>query len=272
MLESSRVITSPEPFTPDERAALAPYFTNLDSHVFALTNLPETVKGALFARYSRSAKSLRRLFLDEFAGNLAGDPGRTPSTGRRRARREALRAGLQRVRRRLGRAARRRAHRLRGRVEHPDEGARVGPPDGLPRAVDAVRALHRQARTAAGAITCRPKLGRARCASATSTTMDAAFETYARWIDGDAGRTSRARYPQSAAGLRRRAPRGDPRQGARHAARHAAGGDAVERRHLRHRPGLRGAAAPHARAPARRSPALRATRCWPSCARSSPRS
>jgi thymidylate synthase ThyX len=39
--------------------------------VFALTNLPETVKGALFARYSRSAKSLRRLFLDEFAGDVA---------------------------------------------------------------------------------------------------------------------------------------------------------------------------------------------------------
>jgi thymidylate synthase ThyX len=43
----------------------------VDRHVFALTNLPETVKGALFARYSRSAKSLRRLFLDEFAGDLA---------------------------------------------------------------------------------------------------------------------------------------------------------------------------------------------------------
>jgi thymidylate synthase ThyX len=49
-----------------ERAALAPYFTNLDGPVFALTNLPEVVKGALFARYSRSSKSLRRLFLDEF--------------------------------------------------------------------------------------------------------------------------------------------------------------------------------------------------------------
>ncbi len=56
-----------EEFTADERARLAPYFTNLDGHVFALTNLPETVKGALFARYSRSAKSLRRLFLDEFS-------------------------------------------------------------------------------------------------------------------------------------------------------------------------------------------------------------
>jgi thymidylate synthase ThyX len=53
-------------FTQEERAALSPYFTNLDGPVFALVNLPEVVKGALFARYSRSPKSLRRLFLDEF--------------------------------------------------------------------------------------------------------------------------------------------------------------------------------------------------------------
>jgi thymidylate synthase ThyX len=63
----------PEAFTSDERARLAPYFTNLDGHIFALTNLPETVKGALFARYSRSAKSLRRLFLDEFAEKVTSD-------------------------------------------------------------------------------------------------------------------------------------------------------------------------------------------------------
>jgi len=55
-----------EEFTPAERAVLAPHFTNLDAPVFALVNLPESVKGALFARYSRSPKSLRRLFLDEF--------------------------------------------------------------------------------------------------------------------------------------------------------------------------------------------------------------
>jgi thymidylate synthase ThyX len=55
-----------EQFTDEERGLLAPYFTNLDSPVFALVNLPEVTKGALFARYSRSAKSLRRLFLDEF--------------------------------------------------------------------------------------------------------------------------------------------------------------------------------------------------------------
>ncbi len=59
-----------ETFTPAEAVILRRYFTNLDLPVFALTNLPEVVKGALFARYSRSAKSLRRLFLDEFVGEL----------------------------------------------------------------------------------------------------------------------------------------------------------------------------------------------------------
>jgi len=59
-----------EEFTEAEQARLAPYFTNLHRPVFALRNLPETVKGALFARYSRSGKTLRRLFLDEFADQV----------------------------------------------------------------------------------------------------------------------------------------------------------------------------------------------------------
>ena len=59
-----------EDFTEAEVAILRRYFTNLDGPVFALVNLPEVVKGALFARYSRSSKSLRRLFLDEFVGDL----------------------------------------------------------------------------------------------------------------------------------------------------------------------------------------------------------
>src|SRR5580698_9493711 len=64
-----------EEFTDAEVAVLRRYFTNLEGPVFALVNLPEVVKGALFARYSRSSKSLRRLFLDEFVGDLdlAGD-------------------------------------------------------------------------------------------------------------------------------------------------------------------------------------------------------
>ena len=67
-----------ETFTAEEAEVLRRYVTNLDGPVFALVNLPEVVKGALFARYSRSAKSLRRLFLDEFVGDL-------DISGRRRA-------------------------------------------------------------------------------------------------------------------------------------------------------------------------------------------
>ncbi|MEO8092340.1 MAG: FAD-dependent thymidylate synthase [bacterium] len=59
-----------ESFTDAERQALAPHFTNLDGPVFGLVNLPETVKGALFARYSRYPGSLRRLYLDEFASEV----------------------------------------------------------------------------------------------------------------------------------------------------------------------------------------------------------
>jgi len=63
-----------EPFSTAETAILSRYFTNVDRPIFALINLPETVKGALFARYSRSAKPLRRLFLDEFAEDLGNAP------------------------------------------------------------------------------------------------------------------------------------------------------------------------------------------------------
>src|SRR5438552_3556293 len=62
-----------ETFSPEEQAILQPYFTNLDRPIFVLKNLPEVIKGALFSRYSRSNKSLRRLLLDEFI--------RAPETG-----------------------------------------------------------------------------------------------------------------------------------------------------------------------------------------------
>ena len=76
-----------EEFTPEEADVLRRYFTNLDGPVFALVNLPEVVKGALFARYSRSPKSLRRLFLDEFVGDLdiTGDQSVDATVGLRRA-------------------------------------------------------------------------------------------------------------------------------------------------------------------------------------------
>src|SRR5206468_7895770 len=55
-------------FTPDEQKSLIPFFTNLERSVFGL-KLPQEVAGALFSRYSRSTKSLRRTFLDEFLGD-----------------------------------------------------------------------------------------------------------------------------------------------------------------------------------------------------------
>jgi thymidylate synthase ThyX len=60
-----------EQFSAEERAILAPHFTNLDRPVFGLVNLPETVKGALFARYSRYSGTVRRLYLEEFAADAA---------------------------------------------------------------------------------------------------------------------------------------------------------------------------------------------------------
>jgi thymidylate synthase ThyX len=76
-----------ETWTDAEEDILCRYFTNLEGPVFALVNLPEVVKGALFARYSRSAKSLRRLFLDEFVGDLdmSGDHGVDATVGLARA-------------------------------------------------------------------------------------------------------------------------------------------------------------------------------------------
>ena len=58
-----------EQFSSTEQQQLAPFFTNLTDPVFGL-KLPQEVAGALFSRYSRSNKSLRRIFLDEFLGNF----------------------------------------------------------------------------------------------------------------------------------------------------------------------------------------------------------
>src|SRR5579862_4703445 len=76
-----------EEWTAEEADVLRRYFTNLEGPVFALVNLPEVVKGALFARYSRSSKSLRRLFLDEFVGDLdvSGDHSVDATVGLARA-------------------------------------------------------------------------------------------------------------------------------------------------------------------------------------------
>ena len=55
-------------FTTEEQKRLIGFFTNLERPIFGL-KLPQEVAGALFSRYSRSSKSLRRTFLDEFLGD-----------------------------------------------------------------------------------------------------------------------------------------------------------------------------------------------------------
>jgi thymidylate synthase ThyX len=73
-----------EAFSSAEEQILARHFSNTDEPVFVLTGLPEMVKGALFARYSRSPKTLRRLFLDEFQDGIEAAIS-APSVGLNRA-------------------------------------------------------------------------------------------------------------------------------------------------------------------------------------------
>lgn len=58
-----------EEFTDNQIKILERYVTNTNSNVFALRNLPEVIKGALFSRYSRSSLGLRSLLLKEFILN-----------------------------------------------------------------------------------------------------------------------------------------------------------------------------------------------------------
>lgn len=58
-----------EEFTEAQLKTLEKYVTNTSGHIFALRNLPEVIKGALFSRYSRSSLGLRSLLLKEFVVN-----------------------------------------------------------------------------------------------------------------------------------------------------------------------------------------------------------
>jgi len=174
-------------FSADEARTLAHYFTNTDKPVFALTNLPETVKGALFARYSRSAKSLRRLFLDEFLGDMptaSAEPG--GSTAR------AAATGIER------------ADRLYARVlnEYGDDsvaqlgGAHLaceGVSNVLTKVLEWGRLMaYLEQSTRYVPYTDRPngrwkyhtpaEIARSSMSAEFARTMDLAFETYARWI------------------------------------------------------------------------------------------
>jgi thymidylate synthase ThyX len=186
-----------EQFTEAETAALAPYFTNTDRPVFALTNLPETVKGALFARYSRSAKSVRRLFLDEFLGQVQG-----PATAE--------------VRNAVGTE---RADKLYARVlsEYGDDSvaqlggvhlACEGVSNVLTKVLEWGRLMsYLEQSTRYVPYTDRPngrwkyhvpaEVASTSLAARFARTMDLAFETYARWIPALEAHF-RAKYPKSA--------------------------------------------------------------------------
>ena len=220
---------------PRSERSLAPHFTNLDRPVFALVNLPETVKGALFARYSRYSGTRPAALPGGVRRRCAG---RRPALRRRggRARRAALRARLRRLRRRLDRPGRRRPRRLRVGLQHPHQAPAARPPRRLPGAVDPLHPLRQAAaRTAATAIyrdeRARPRVRR-RDGRALRDLL--ALADRGRGLGGGALAARRRRARGRLAAL-------DPRQGARPAARPAAGGDAQPRRHLRLRPGLRAA-------------------------------
>ena len=56
-------------FSAKEREILSRHFSNVDGSVFAITTPRQVDRGALMSRYSRTDKSMRRVFLDEFLGN-----------------------------------------------------------------------------------------------------------------------------------------------------------------------------------------------------------
>jgi thymidylate synthase ThyX len=188
-------IVTQDTFTAAEAQALSPYFTNTDRPVFALINLPETVKGALFARYSRSAKSLRRLFLDEFLGGVSASGAQPPSA--------------------VGAA---RADRLYARVlsEYGDDsvaqlgGAHLaceGVSNVLTKVLEWGRLMaYLEQSTRYVPYTDRPngrwkyhvpaEIARSSFADAFVRTMDRAFDTYARWIPAVEAHF-RARHPKA---------------------------------------------------------------------------
>ena len=176
---SPSMLYAPEQFTDDEAATLRPYFTNLDGPVFALDQPARGREGrvvrAVLAFRQEPAPALPRRV------RRRPRPHRRPHRRRHRrpaARRGALRARVLRVRRRLRRAARRRAPRVRAGVEPAHEDPRVGPPDGVPRAVDALHPVRLAAATAATATSVRRRCASRRLGMRYVADLDGLFDTY----------------------------------------------------------------------------------------------
>jgi thymidylate synthase ThyX len=58
-----------EEFTDEEKELLKAHFSNVEKPIFVITTPNQVDRGALMSRYSRSSKSMRRVFLDEFLNN-----------------------------------------------------------------------------------------------------------------------------------------------------------------------------------------------------------
>jgi len=58
-----------EKFSASERKKLLKHFSNIDNSVFVITTPKQVDRGALMSRYSRTDKTMRRVFLDEFLKN-----------------------------------------------------------------------------------------------------------------------------------------------------------------------------------------------------------
>ena len=56
-------------FSDSEKEILSKHFSNVDGSVFAIITPRQVDRGALMSRYSRSNKSMRKIFLDEFLQN-----------------------------------------------------------------------------------------------------------------------------------------------------------------------------------------------------------
>jgi len=56
-------------FSDREKSILDQHFSNADKYVFAITTPRQVDRGALMSRYSRSDKTMRKIFLDEFVTN-----------------------------------------------------------------------------------------------------------------------------------------------------------------------------------------------------------
>jgi thymidylate synthase ThyX len=62
---------SKDSFSSEEASILKVHFSNIDKQIFAIITPRQVDRGALMSRYSRSDKTMRRIFLDEFINNPA---------------------------------------------------------------------------------------------------------------------------------------------------------------------------------------------------------